>query len=169
MPVGYDEEVEQPPFARLCQQLPSATRPMFGMDDAVLKFDVALEVKGSGVVLEILLDERVVWKVRVAVWHREVPKRKLMPRGVDVQRAVGTAVSVRIAEGPVSAYPIRGLETRMRNPVIRQHLYGGESADAGSDDCGTGSGHGPPCDTSAPVRPPVNSFENLCIRSVHRS
>lgn len=55
MPVGYDEEVEQPPFARLCQQLPSATRPMFGMDDAVLKFDVALEVKGSGVVLEYCL------------------------------------------------------------------------------------------------------------------
>ncbi|SKV42625.1 Uncharacterised protein [Mycobacteroides abscessus subsp. abscessus] len=57
---------------------------MFGMGDAVLKFDVALEIKGSGVVLEILLDKRVVRKMRIAVWHREVPKRKLMPRGVDV-------------------------------------------------------------------------------------
>ena len=48
------------------------------MHDAVLELDVALEVEGLRVILEVLLDLRVVREIRVLLGHWEVLEGQLM-------------------------------------------------------------------------------------------
>ena len=55
---------------------------------------------------------------------------------VDVQRAVGAAVPVGVAERPVATDPVGGLEGGVRNAVVLQHLARGQSTDARTDDRG---------------------------------
>jgi hypothetical protein len=75
----------------------------------------------------------VVREVGVVLRHREVLERQPVLAGVDVQRAVGAAVPVGVAERPVAADAVGRLEAGVRHAVVAEHLPGYEPAEAGTD------------------------------------
>ena len=65
-------------------------------------------------------------------------KRDAVAVGVDVERLVGRGAPVRVAEVPVAADVVAGLEAGVGQAAVAQRLAGGEAADAGADDAGRG-------------------------------
>jgi hypothetical protein len=94
---------------------------------------VVAQAERVGVEVEVVLDQRVVREVGVVLRHRQVLEGQLVLGGVDVQRLVGAAVAVGVAERPVAAHPVGRLEARDRDAVVDQHLGGRQSADARAD------------------------------------
>ena len=105
MAVGDDEQIEPSSFAALGLQFPSPAAETLGVHDAVGELDALEQAERFGVGVEVLLDLGVVREVRELVGHREVAERQLMLGGVDVQRAVGTAVPLGLPNAQLP--PIR--------------------------------------------------------------
>ena len=127
------EQVEVPGLAALGGQLPATVGQVLGVHHAVLELDPVQQAEGVGVRVEVGLDLGVVREVGVVVGHREVLEGQPVLAGVDVQRAVGAAVPVGVAERPVAADPVGRLEAGVGHAVVAEHLPGGEPADAGTD------------------------------------
>src|SRR3712207_8995165 len=62
--------------------------------------------------VEVVLDLRVVREVGIVLGHREVLEGQLVLGGVDVQRPVGAAVPVGVAERPRSEEHTSELQSR---------------------------------------------------------
>ena len=85
MSVGDDEKVGIASLAPLRREFPTAAGEALRVSDSVAELDLLAETEGVGVVVEILLDQRVVREVGVVVGHREIPKRQLVLGCVDMQ------------------------------------------------------------------------------------
>src|SRR5262249_57365627 len=70
--------------------------------------------------------------------HRQVPERDPVTRGVDVEGLVGRGAAIRVAEVPVAADVVAGLEARVGELPVGEGLAGGEAADPGTDHAGGG-------------------------------
>ncbi|SKY16623.1 Uncharacterised protein [Mycobacteroides abscessus subsp. abscessus] len=55
------------------------------MGDSVAELDLLSESEGVGVVVEVLLDQGVVWEVGIVIGHRKITKRQLVLGRVDMQ------------------------------------------------------------------------------------
>ena len=108
----------------------AAVAPPRLRDDG-LELDPIAEREAVCVLAQELVDLCVVREVGIALVHREVREADRLLGGVDVQRPVGGRASVGIAEVPVAADLVAGLEARVRDTPIAQRLAAHEAADAG--------------------------------------
>ena len=107
MAVGHDQGVVLAylalAVAALDRHLPHAVRAARGMLHARLKGDVLAQPEVVDVVVEVLLDVRVMGKVRIGAGHRIVRVGHPLARDVDEQVPVGSRHPVAVAKHPVAA------------------------------------------------------------------
>ena len=131
--VADDQEVELLRGAVLERDPPAALGLALGALDRGLEADPVAQRERVGVAPQVLLDLGVVGVVRVVLAHRHVAEADAVAGGVDVQRLVGRGAPVGVAEVPVAADVVAGLEARVGQAAVAQRLAGREPADAGSD------------------------------------
>jgi hypothetical protein len=84
--------------------------------------------------VEVGRDLRVVGVVGEGGRHREVREGHPLARRVDVQLAVRRRHAVRVAEDPVAAHAVGGLEGRDVEAALAQCLERGDAGGARADD-----------------------------------
>ena len=146
--VGNDQHVEAVALACRVRQVPAAVGAQLGARDRALEADLVAKAEVIDVGLEVGGDVRVVREVRARPRHREVRELHPVARRVDVQVAVGGRHSVAVAEDPVAADAVGGLEALERDPPLVQRLGRRDPGRAGADDRGSWQlvheGGGPP-------------------------
>jgi hypothetical protein len=105
--------------------------------DAGLEGDVLAQPEMVDVVVEVLLDVRVVREVGIRGRHREVGIGHPLARDVDEQVPVRRRHPVAVAEHPVAPDLIGLLDAVERDPAVEQRLGGRDARGAGADDAGT--------------------------------
>ena len=111
----------------------AARAPRLDLDDLGAERDPVAEPEVVDVRVEVRRDLPVRGVVRQVVGHREGAVLHQVPRGVDVQRAVGRGHPVVVAVAPVAADLAAGLEAVERDPACVQHLRRCDAGRACSD------------------------------------
>ena len=144
--VGHQQRIEALHRAAPERELPAPALQATRVDDLGLEPDVVAEAEVVDVVVEVLGDMGVVREVRIGLRHREVRVLHPVARGVDEQLPIGGRHAVPVAEDPVAADAVGGLEAGERDAALVERLGGGDPGRAGADDGGLGKGghRGPP-------------------------
>ena len=132
--VGDEHRVVAVGLAGVGAQRVDAVGVALDVLDAGLEADAVAEAEVVDVAVEVRGDLRVVREVRVVGRHREVRVLHALARRVDVQRAVGAAHRVLVAEDPVAADAVGLLVAVERHAALVQRLGDGDAGRAGSDE-----------------------------------
>lgn len=137
VPVRHHQRVEVLDAAIAELDLPAARRlPFAAHDGGPEAYGVAqTEMVHEG--FEIRRHLGMAGEIRIVRWHREIPKRHLARRGVDMQRTVGRGFAVVgdvVLEGPHAADAVGGFITDVRQAIGLEVAAGSDPAGAGADD-----------------------------------